>query len=206
VVVIKLTVLVVAGAYRPLWRYFSTADAFGLAVATGLGSAALVIGVAVATGFANYARSVFVIDWLLCTAFLLGARISLSLLSEWFARVPRAESTRVLIVGADDRGDLVLRALRRDPAYRPVGYLDRDLSKQQRRLRGVPVLGTPRDLLAVAVATGAHEVIVAAPLAPGPEHDRFMHLCGELGLTCREAAAFVREHLPESSTALGAEA
>jgi UDP-GlcNAc:undecaprenyl-phosphate/decaprenyl-phosphate GlcNAc-1-phosphate transferase len=204
-VAIKLGVLAVSGVYRTMWRYFSTTDAFVLAMASLAGSATSVVAVLLATGFHQYSRSVFVIDWLLLTALLVGTRISFSLLGDWFARLPRAESTRVLIIGADDRGDLVLRTILRDPSYRAVGFLDADPGKHQRRLRGVPILGTPRDILAVAVATGAHEVVIATPLPPGQEQSRFSYLCHELGIESREAAAFLRQHLPDGQSVLGAE-
>jgi UDP-GlcNAc:undecaprenyl-phosphate GlcNAc-1-phosphate transferase len=200
---LKLIVLMASGAYRTIWRYFSTGDAFHLAVASAVGSIASMVAVALVLGFGPYSRSVFVIDWLLFTALLVGSRISFSLLTGWFARLPRPDSTRVLIVGADDSGDLVLRSIQRDPTYRVVGFLDSSPAKQQRRLRGVTVLGTPRDVLSIAVATGAHEVIVATPLPPGHEHDRFVYLCHELGVECREAATFIRRRLPDDQPALG---
>jgi UDP-GlcNAc:undecaprenyl-phosphate/decaprenyl-phosphate GlcNAc-1-phosphate transferase len=203
-IALKLVVLMASGAYRSMWRYFSTSDAFHLAVASLGGTIVSVIAVALALGFAPYSRSVFVIDWLLFTALLVGTRISFALLTDWFARLPRADSTRVLIVGADDRGELVLRSIQRDPAYRAVGFLDNTPSKQQRRMRGVPVLGSARDILSVAVATGAHEVIVATPLPAGLEHDRFVYLCHELGVECRDATMFLRQRLPDDQPALEA--
>ncbi len=202
-VALKLIALMASGAYRTMWRYFSTGDAFHLALASAAGSVAALAAVALILGFGPYSRSVFVIDWLLFTALLVGTRISFALLTDCFARLPGPDSTRVLIVGADDRGDLVLRSIQRDRAYRAVGFLDDAPSKQQRRLRGVPVLGTPRDILEVAVATGAHEVIVATPLPRGQEHDRFLYLCHELGVECRDAAMFMRRHLPDEQPVLG---
>jgi UDP-GlcNAc:undecaprenyl-phosphate GlcNAc-1-phosphate transferase len=201
-VAFKLIALMVSGGYRTIWRYLSITDAFHMAVASTAGSIASVIAIALVLGFAPYSRSVFVIDWLLFTALLVGTRISFALLTDWFARVPRADSTRVLIVGADDRGELILRSIQRDPGYRAVGFLDSAPNRRQRRLRGVPVLGTPRDILEVAVATGAHEVIVATPLPSGQEHDRFVYLCHELGVECRDGAHFLRQRLPDEQRAL----
>jgi UDP-GlcNAc:undecaprenyl-phosphate GlcNAc-1-phosphate transferase len=203
-VALKLVVLMASGAYRSMWRYFSTSDAFHLGLASAGGSIVSVVAVALVTGFASYSRSVFVIDWLLFTALLVGSRISFGLLTDWFARLPRADSTRVLIVGADDRGELVLRSIQRDPAYRAVGFLDNSPLKQQRRMRGVPVLGSARDILAVAVATGAHEVVVATPLPAGLEHDRFVYLCHEMGVECRDATMFLSQRLPYDQPALEA--
>jgi len=203
-VAIKLTVLLASGVYRAMWRYFSTADVLLIAVASAAGTGVTVAVAAVLWGFAPYSRSVFVIDWLLLTTLLIGSRMSFSLLSDWFAGLAHADTTRVLILGADDHGDLVLRSILRDPAYRAVGFLDTDPAKQHRRMRGVPILGTPRDILAVATATGAHEVIVATPLSRRQEQDRFVHLCHELGVEYRDAAAFLRQHLPEGQPVLGA--
>jgi len=196
---VKLVVLLASGAYRALWRYFTMADAFHLALAGFGGSAIMFAAVWAVTQWVGYSRSVFVIDWLLCTMLLVGTRMFYAWLAERFARVPRAESTRVLILGADDHGDLVLRALGRTPSYQAVGFLDPAPEKRRRRLRGLPILGTPRDLLAVTLATGAHEVVIATPLPPGPERDRFVRLCQELGLVYRDAATFLREQWPDST-------
>ncbi len=204
VVAIKLAVLLASGAYRPLWRYFSMTDAFRLALASAAGSAASVAAIALFLGFFGYSRSVFVIDWLLLTGLLIGTRLSFGLLDDWFARVPRAEATRALILGADDRGDLTLRALQLDPTYRVVGFLDSDATRRGRWLRGVPIVGSPRDVIAAIMTTRAHEVVVAAPLPSGAERERFLHLCHELGVVCREPGGLGGQPTPEDRPKLGA--
>lgn len=73
---------------------------------------------------------------------------------------------RVLIVGAGDAGEHVVRdMLRAESALIPVGFLDDDVRKIGRRIHGLRVFG-PIDTLVAAVAqTNAHRAVIALPNA-----------------------------------------
>ena len=90
-------------------------------------------------------RSVLVIDFLLFTFLLIGSRVSFAALNDTFARLQSGWLPRVLIVGAGDLGELVLRSMiRARPAtYRPVGFLDPDPGNRNRTMHSFRVLGTP---------------------------------------------------------------
>jgi len=74
---------------------------------------------------------------------------------------------RVIVVGAGEGGDQVIGAMMRNPdsPYLPVAVLDDDPAKRRLRLRGVPVLGTTRDLERVAENHDVGTVIIAIPSA-----------------------------------------
>ncbi len=76
-------------------------------------------------------------------------------------------SRQALILGAGEGGRQLVAAMLRDPgrSWHPVGLLDDDLRKRHRRIRGVPVLGTTRDLAMVVETTGCRTLIVAIPSA-----------------------------------------
>jgi FlaA1/EpsC-like NDP-sugar epimerase len=78
-------------------------------------------------------------------------------------RRPGEEARPVLVLGAGDAGEQLVRGIQRDPAsqYRVVGILDDNPSKKWLRLSGVPVLGGREQLEHVARKRGAEMVIIS---------------------------------------------
>ena len=76
-------------------------------------------------------------------------------------------SRPALILGAGDAGRQLVESMLRDPAraWRPVGLLDDNRFRRHRRIRGVPVLGTSKDLDHAVAMTGCRTLIVAIPSA-----------------------------------------
>src|SRR5437773_6637581 len=73
---------------------------------------------------------------------------------------------RVLIFGAGDAGEMIVRDMQRQSCgYEPVGFLDDSPAKFRQRIHGVPVLGNRHDLARVIGAKQPHEVLVAMPSA-----------------------------------------
>ena len=75
---------------------------------------------------------------------------------------------QTLIVGAGTSGEELVRSLLGssvDAGYTPVGFLDDDSKKQGIRVHGVPVIGTRRDLRAIATAKNISHLIIAMPSA-----------------------------------------
>lgn len=83
------------------------------------------------------------------------------------ARKPGADAEPALILGAGFLADKLLANMTTDPTspIRPVGLLDDDPAKRNLRLRGVPVVGTTRDIAAAAQKTGARLAVIAIPRA-----------------------------------------
>ncbi|MBI3966759.1 MAG: glycosyl transferase, partial [Chloroflexi bacterium] len=163
VIAVKLTALLAFGVYRAVWRYLSLPDLLTLAKASTAGTLGSMLIVWVVFRFELFSRSVFVIDWLLLTTLLVASRLSFRGLRDWFARLPRAQATRALIAGAGDEAELTLRTLLRDPnrSIEPVGLLDDDQAKLNRRIHGVPVLGRLGDLEKLATEHRVEVLVIA---------------------------------------------
>ena len=127
---------------------------------------------------------------LLLLAFTCGARFVVRAVLERPLKGFRAgkDARDVLIVGAGDGGRLVLREILRNPklGYRPVGFADDDPTKRgMRHEGGLKVLGPTDDLPRILEETGAEEVIIAIPSAPGSLRARVVIACRERAIPVR---------------------
>ena len=96
-------------------------------------------------------------------------------------------SQRILIVGAGQAGDELIRSMLRDPghSWRPVGLLDDDLRKRHLRLRGVPVVGTTAQLSEKAQLLEAQTVVLALPSADAGTINRLRIAASRAGLSVK---------------------
>jgi FlaA1/EpsC-like NDP-sugar epimerase len=146
--------------YEGLWRYAGLWDLRNIFGATLAGSMGFFVLAHVVFGQVSYPRSVFLTDSLLLILLLGGMRMSRRLHRE-LSGLNR--DRRVLIYGAGDAGETIVRVMRTNPEheYAPVGFIDDDASKRGHRIHGVKVLGTRHDLRAVIAATQPDAVLIA---------------------------------------------
>ncbi|RJQ52741.1 MAG: polysaccharide biosynthesis protein [Actinobacteria bacterium] len=113
-----------------------------------------------------YPRSVLVIDALLSVMLLGGYRFIRRLLLEWPVKAVLEAGKPVLIVGAGDAGDLVVREMLKNPqqsGYTAVGYVDDDPAKKKMTMHGLKVLGTTEQLSRILEEYPVEEAIIAMP-------------------------------------------
>jgi FlaA1/EpsC-like NDP-sugar epimerase len=210
VLLVKMSLLLGFHAYRGMWRYLGVADLLTLVKVAVLSGIVLVVALPIVVRAVVIPRSVLIIDFLLFTFVLIGSRVSFSVLNDTFARLQSRWQPHVLIVGAGDLGEIVLRSMLRGrpAAYRPIGFLDPDPATRNRTLHSVRVLGTPEELASVA---GQHDVdLVVLALAPmyADLAERLRARCESLGLPACAASTFVEMHfaglpvLPAATQAL----
>ena len=156
--------------YQGLWKYTSLYDLQALFAGIATSSALFFLFTKTPLGPETYPRSVFFIDALLLLLMLGGLR----LLRRFYRELSRPEGQkRVLIFGAGDAGELIVREMKgdRDRIYEPVGFIDDDRSKVGRRIHGVRVLGTRADIDRVIQEQKPDEILIAIPAAT-PETNR----------------------------------
>jgi FlaA1/EpsC-like NDP-sugar epimerase len=92
--------------------------------------------------------------------------------------------TPVVIVGAGRAGEMLVRDMRHNAhyAYKPVAFIDRDLSKQGSTIHGIPVAGDDRALPAVIAKYQPQEIIVAIPSASPAQLRGIVKDCQPYGL------------------------
>jgi FlaA1/EpsC-like NDP-sugar epimerase len=150
------------GLYGGLWRYTGIWDLTRIVVAVSASSLTLYLSVFGNVTTPGYPRSVILLDAILVIFFVGGVRLLRRVLPSLIRTKSRR---RVLIVGAGDAGDMIVREMRKTGDYEPVAFVDDDEGKIGGTIHGVKVLGTSEDLPQIIDVSRPSEVLVALPSA-----------------------------------------
>ncbi len=192
---IKIPIFYLFGLYRGMWRYTSTQDLLNIIKAV---AASFIVGIVTLiyiNRLAGFSRSVFILDAILTFLFISGHRVGIRYYFHRIngdkriqallpARKPVARKKKLLLIGAGDAAEKVLRELRGNPdsPYLPVGLVDDRREKFGLRIHGVPVLGDTAELDEHILRTGAEEVLIAIATARREEMNRFVEICRQAGI------------------------
>jgi hypothetical protein len=189
VAVIKLSIFALFGFYNRWWRYVSTRDMWG--AARGVVAASLVTFL-VFTFFevhvAAVPRTVWIIDGLLTLAFVAGSRmLARTIIERPQSRSIVARGKEVIVVGAGDAAQLILKEMLRTPAlgYTPIGLIDDDPRKKNLRLHGIRVLGTTDELPHILHDRRPDELLIAIPSASGEARQRIVDIASSQGIVMK---------------------
>ncbi len=186
VVALKLLVFVALGFYNRWWRYVSVRDmwraAAGVAIASLLAYPTLYF---VPLHDLRVPRGVAASDMLLLLGLVAGTRL---LARTIFERPPAgdivARGREVVIVGAGDAGQLVIREMQRNRAlgYTPIGLIDDDPRKKNIRVHGVRVVGTIAELPHILRDNKPDELLIAIPSASGEVRQKVVEVARDAGV------------------------
>jgi FlaA1/EpsC-like NDP-sugar epimerase len=187
VVAIDLLVFAGVGFYNRWWRYVSTRDmwriVWGVALASVL--ADLTVYVVAPVHNVRLPRGIATLAFLLTLAFIAGSR----LLARTLMERPSggrlvARGKEVLVVGAGDAGDTVIKEMRRSRfvSATPIGLIDDDPRKKNFRLQGVRVLGTTDDLPHILSDNRPDEILIAMPSASGEARRKVVDIAQKAGV------------------------
>jgi UDP-GlcNAc:undecaprenyl-phosphate GlcNAc-1-phosphate transferase len=142
-VVVRLAAFLFFGVYRGIWRYTGMDDLMAFAKAVAAGSLISLVIVLFKFRFQGFSRAIFVIDALVMLLLLAGSRVAFRFFRQVLPAVNNGKGRRVLIYGAGDAGELLLRELlnNRELSYAPVGFMDDDPKKQGKVIHGFRVFG-----------------------------------------------------------------
>jgi FlaA1/EpsC-like NDP-sugar epimerase len=94
------------------------------------------------------------------------------------------EKTRILVVGAGDAGQMIVREIRKNSRLRSevIGFLDDDPKKKRERFQGFHVLGGQKRIASICKKYNVDEVIIAIPSASSREIRRIVERCLKAGV------------------------
>jgi FlaA1/EpsC-like NDP-sugar epimerase len=163
---------VMFGIFHGMWRYTGANDLVGLLKATSLSSlafATFILGLRID----YFPRSIFIIEWLASMMLVGGLRFGIRKLREIGGeiRAKQGRRSRILILGAGDAGESLVREIQRNAKtkYIPVGFLDDDPRKRGMEIHGLKVLGPIADVAETTAHQEVDEIIIAIPTASGAE-------------------------------------
>jgi UDP-GlcNAc:undecaprenyl-phosphate GlcNAc-1-phosphate transferase len=164
-VVVRLAAFLVFGVYRGIWRYTSMDDLLTFAKAVAAGTIVSMTIILFKFRFQGFSRAVFVIDALVMLLLLAGSRIAFRFFRKVIPTVSTKNGSRVLIYGAGDAGELLLRELLNNRELRcaPVGFMDDDPNKHGKLIHGFRVFGGNGLLAKVIGEQQVEQVLISTP-------------------------------------------
>jgi len=187
VLFVKMASFLATGVYRGLWRYTSIDDLIVFVKAVVLGSIGSVLVILYAFRFEGFSRTIFVLDAVLMFLFLAGSRMAFRLFRQLLPAGTNPNGRRILIYGAGDGGELLLRELLNNRALElsPVGFLDDDPAKRGKVLHGLRVFAGNGDLRQVCKQQEVDEIVISSLKMPEERVQELVESCKELQIRVR---------------------
>lgn len=187
IILIKMSVFFAFGLYRGVWRYISISDLITVFKVVTLGSLLSIIFLTFAFRFRSYSRAVFFIDWLLLLFLIAGSRILFRILGE-FLSLAREKGENILIFGAGDTGEMVVREIKRNKSlnYNAVGFIDDDPAKLGNKIQGLRVLGNRNKIAALVQEHNVKEVLIAMPSLDIEDYAEIVLMCKQCKVRYRK--------------------
>jgi UDP-GlcNAc:undecaprenyl-phosphate GlcNAc-1-phosphate transferase len=168
-VAIQILSFLIGGVYKGIWRYAGVNELARLAGSVSAGAAISGLSILLFYKFHGPSRAVFILNGVLLFVFVGMSRLSFRLIGVVIAgqRQPVPDAKPVLIYGAGDRGEILIKELLNNPGYcsQPVGFIDDDVHKTGKRLRGYRIFSSG-DLPQLISSHGVSEVLVSSLKVP----------------------------------------
>jgi len=188
-IVLKLFAFLAVGVYRGIWRYTSIRDLVTFLKGVVLGSVLSILALLLLYRFQSFSRAVFVIDALLLLAALGGSRMAFRLFRQMLPSTGGNEGRKVLIYGAGDGGEMVLRELKNNPEwnYAPVGFVDDDPLKKDKIIHGLKVYSGNGSLKNVCLNNNIEVILFSFRNISPQKLDEVREMCREVDVSLKRA-------------------
>ncbi|WP_133129607.1 polysaccharide biosynthesis protein [Legionella yabuuchiae] len=172
--------------YRGIWRFSSVKDVERIIRAVVCTIMVIIPTFYITSLLHDIPRSVLPLYGIILIALLCGARLALRLYVDKHQLFnDSSEIKRVLIVGAGRAGEGLIRDLKRNDMYLPIGVVDDSPNKKGVELHGVQVLGTITELNKLVNQHEADLIFIAIPSASSATMRRIVHHCEACNIPIR---------------------
>ena len=169
-----------------MWRYTSVWDMMNILKANILSTIMLTIFIIFSISFNNLSRSLILIDFIVCTGMVSIARLGIRMFFSHIKNIllvknPNSMKKNILLIGAGDTGQLILRQLlqKSDSSTSVVGFLDDDVNKIGQRLHGVPILSKIESISTLMI--DFDEIYICVPSANREQMRFIVEQCKKTG-------------------------
>ena len=173
------------GLYRGIWRFASLPDLQRILQAVVVGSLTAYFILFIWLRLEGIPRSTLVLYPIILMGGLAGSRLFYRWLKDRKLKLSLIDAKRVLIVGAGEAGELLVRDILKREAYLPIGFLDDARAKKGMDIQGVRVLGDLSELSHIVVDLEIDEVFVALPAADKKILQTLVKQCSDLHVMCK---------------------
>ena len=173
------------GCFRGIWRFASIPDLLRFVKAVAVGApitAALYLSY---MPLPDPPRTVLALYSVFLLLGVVSGRITYRVITDLWDNPDLDPQKRALLIGAGRAGDLLVRDLISHGPFRPVAFLDDDLTKRGHTMHGVRVIGPLADLAKVIERRNIDAVLISMPSASRATLERVVSVCVELGVECR---------------------
>lgn len=128
------------GLYRGIWRFASIPDVLQITKAVVVGAGITILSVFIMYRLESVPRSILVLYPLFLFIGLSAPRLIYRWIKDQHLYLSQSKGKRVLLIGAGQAGEMLVRDMRRKDEYLPIGFLDDSSQKIGREIHGVRVL------------------------------------------------------------------
>lgn len=176
IIPLKFLIYLFSGLYSGMWRFTGVRDFWLLAKASVIATMLIALIILFGNRFEGYSRSIFIADGIL--TFILTGGIRMAIRFFYSLRIkagmdndvlPGVRSTKVVIIGAGQAGEKILREIMENYTlnFDVAGFIDDDPQKQGLTIHGVRVLGSLNRLTAIINHERIQQIFIAIPSASG---------------------------------------
>jgi FlaA1/EpsC-like NDP-sugar epimerase len=200
VVAIKLGMLLHARLHKDCTRYVTFSDMLLILRTATLATVGITLIDAMLISSVTIPRSVILLDWGTTVMLLAAVRVVPRLVRDHGWLFQQQQGSSVLIVGANDDGESLLRSVRMSSTltYRVVGFVDDRPGFSGRRIAGVPVLGSRKDISQLVVQHSIDEVFITSGTLPGKDVRALVELAAQENFRVKvlpSCEQLLREHV-----------
>ncbi|MBI4823991.1 MAG: polysaccharide biosynthesis protein [Nitrospirae bacterium] len=162
---VRLLFCLLSGLYKDLWRYASIGDLIKIVWSATGGSIVFLVLVMYVAQDTTYPRSIYILDWLLFIIISGSSRLFIRVFRDYLHF--QSSGKRLLIIGAGDAGEMIVRDMKNNPAYnyKPIGFIDNDPYKAGHSIHGVTIFGAENKANEVIKEHCPDEILIAIPSA-----------------------------------------
>lgn len=188
-ILIKLAAFLVVGVYRGLWRYTSIGDLITFTKGVVLGSGLSVLAILLVYRFQGFSRTVFILDGILLLLAVVGSRMAFRVIRQVLPMPAASDGRKVLIYGAGDGGEMLLRELNNNPEwnYLPVGFIDDDPLKKDKVIHGLKVFDGNGTLAEICREKNVSEILISVRRISPEQLKRVREICDDNDVTLKRA-------------------
>jgi UDP-GlcNAc:undecaprenyl-phosphate GlcNAc-1-phosphate transferase len=191
IILIKIMMFTIFGLYKGEWRYIGISDMIKIFQAALSGSVISVGALVFLFRFEGYSRFVFINDFLITLLLIGGIRSLIRVLKEYFSSAAlsnrKSNGIPILIMGAGDAGELLIREIKNNKnlRYVPVGFVDDNDEKLGKVIHGIPVLGNRQDIPKIIKENQIKKLFIAILSVDKVKFNDITETCKKMNVECK---------------------